>query len=688
MFSCDHDGECIVEVYIFAIPSYVFLLLLAPLRAFDVYVLARSSPPARVPTILVLKRLLTISTGAGYLLVALMYAAEWEKVYVLVIGVVRSMAWVVAFFIMALEYKRYQPQTWIGVRGFWCLAFIESVCRLAVFSSPLFHPIYGGSAGFHICCICVASAFASVHLMLVILTLTSPYDLSIDFYAHAQALMQQHRTDIYGRRSVNIAPQQDSSPVNSGREGHHRTNSPTLSTYVRNIMLVGEGRGTHCEYKIEITTTQKNGDSLKPGDKTEFRWSVRRRYRDFEAMHSKLRRTFTPPAHPELAARIPQIPPNNPLAIQNDAFLETRRRGLDGYVSALALVPEFLSTECVLDFLDVTNERGRQHFLTSSRAAHNRFGLSALLQTSPTHRGGHGPVLSPPEGDLWSAKDSVKVPKMVKVSIPCYELKRDGDKKHVEYRVHVSTTNGTWEVSKRYRDFEKYDLILKQEIQCSLPFTLPPKMHSVMLRDYYFHQQRRIGLETYLQSQCNDAACSRAVTFAEFLEIEQVKVMVPASLTNRPFVPRKEDLITYHCAMPLWCAETEGRREYVRYAVVFYKQLNGQYASAWQVFRRYRQFAALSTALQRESRGIELIPPIPPKSIRALSDEEKNRRKNELEKWLNVVLIHFRAWLNAESRCHIQELVSFLGEGTPEAVDVPAQNFVRNSSSGSLSDVH
>jgi len=47
-------------------------------------------------------------------------------------------------------------------------------------------------------------------------------------------------------------------------------------------------------------------------------------------------------------------------------------------------------------------------------------------------------------------------------------------------------------------------------------------MRTALQRDYYFHEQRRISLEAYLQAQAKDIVCTRSKSFRSFLEIDQI----------------------------------------------------------------------------------------------------------------------------------------------------------------------
>jgi len=546
---------------------------------------ALSAPPERVPTLHAIKRFLTAFLGFGYMIVSLIYGALTDKKFVVFCGMIHSLAWIVAFGIMVLEYRRFLPQTWLGIRGFWCLAFIEAIGRLALFASPQFASIYDTTEESQTIAVMLSLFAVLLQLVLVFLTVTRPYDLSIELLPHTMALLQKsQRSPSHEKMTLDITPALHGTTTPTSKRKH----VPKLTTYVRNVTLVDEGHGTHCEYKIEVTVTRNQNEPRC--------WSVKKRYREFEAFHTKLRQIFSPMTHPELAARMPHLPPNMRFTDLSNTFLETRRRGLDGFLQGLTNVPAFLGTELVLDFLDVTQQRHRGSFLITDplmspslkRSTADKAGSREPLYLHSSSFDVHNMYLpdSPfvhvvSESEKTSEDDelnrtmvegkngkeaayaasttniekrpmgSQRVP--IKVSIPSYELKKrptrgssgaapsherpispqDKEKQiagrdtrnreemvHVEYLIIISAKKVIRSACKRYRDFVAYDRRLRKEIQCSLPSTLPPKMRSVIHYDYYFHEQRRLGLEEYLQSQAKDVVCSQSVAFRNFLNLD------------------------------------------------------------------------------------------------------------------------------------------------------------------------
>ncbi|KAF1832356.1 Phox-like protein [Decorospora gaudefroyi] len=74
--------------------------------------------------------------------------------------------------------------------------------------------------------------------------------------------------------------------------------------------------------------------------------TLRKRYSEFEDLHSKLLQTF-----PQAAGSMPQFPPKSVISRFRPRFLEKRRQGLAHFLNCVLLNPEFAGSPVLKDFL-------------------------------------------------------------------------------------------------------------------------------------------------------------------------------------------------------------------------------------------------------------------------------------------------------------------------------------------------
>ena len=127
----DCFGDCIVESLGLLFPYYLFLVIFLPVRAYEIRLLPPSYPPQWWPLSHTVKRISSASIAVSLLVSLFLSILSGDiKPYALLSLVVRSGSWLAAYWILALEYKRYQPITWVGLRGFWFLTGIEGALRI------------------------------------------------------------------------------------------------------------------------------------------------------------------------------------------------------------------------------------------------------------------------------------------------------------------------------------------------------------------------------------------------------------------------------------------------------------------------------------------------------------------------------------------------------------------------------
>eukprot|EP00808_Paulinella_micropora_P016104 g33805.t1 len=217
-------------------------------------------------------------------------------------------------------------------------------------------------------------------------------------------------------------------------------------------------------------------------------WSVKKRYSQFEDLHSSLQ------ASP-LARKIPHgvgLPPKRIWLFVNHtspAFIEERRVLLESFLYRLVKVPEIARSELFINFL--TSD------MQSKRAEVKR--ITAL-------------------------PDDVEI---THIEVPSTRTMSD----HVLYQVDVSNerkpkTYSKWTVLKRFNQFYEMDVAVraafegKEDILAKLP--PPPERQFRLFTDHLhdvFIQQRRVLLENYLQRMAQVEEVVRNKDFLQFLGV-------------------------------------------------------------------------------------------------------------------------------------------------------------------------
>ena len=235
----------------------------------------------------------------------------------------------------------------------------------------------------------------------------------------------------------------------------------------------------------------------------------------------------------------------------------------------------------------------------------------------------------------------------------------------------------------------------------SLP-DLPPKMRTdFMNKDYGFHEQRRIRLETWMSEMMNDAACRDQHILWEFLGLQTIppsSLLTPrntgdsargsargsardgtgsvdgASIVSSP-MKRDEALLQvagssssiagdassfgaptaaariprYQVQIPTWemNPRTPGEAHHDKFVVFrmnVTRTLPGQARSKSKLIRRrFREFVKLHEQLSAYTEnhgliGVSTLPPLPSKHFWLFTGGALERRRRDLEKYLNNLL--------------------------------------------------
>eukprot|EP00605_Chrysophyceae_sp_TOSAG23-4_P000777 GSChrysophyteH1.ASY1.ANO1.866.1 assembled CDS len=118
-------------------------------------------------------------------------------------------------------------------------------------------------------------------------------------------------------------------------------------TTISQAILHGE---LHLQVCIPKTQTLSDGESKYTSFGVEVtspfgRWTVHRRYRQFYSLNAALMKDAP-------RGMIPALPKKKTIGLLQQAFVEERREALETYLQKLLLMPQFLSYQAIIEFLD------------------------------------------------------------------------------------------------------------------------------------------------------------------------------------------------------------------------------------------------------------------------------------------------------------------------------------------------
>jgi len=167
---------------------------------------------------------------------------------------------------------------------------------------------------------------------------TAPKDGTSAHVVSPPYWQQQHQRDSY--LSTYSA---DGHPTPIGLEDHTDEGSDhckvlwakgvTIDDYV---VVSGSAPGLGAYVVWNCTVETLDGGPMK----------IRKRYSEFEDLHTKLRQTF-----PDAAASLPQFPPKSVISRFRPRFLEKRKHGLSYFLNCVLLNPQFAGSPVLKDFL-------------------------------------------------------------------------------------------------------------------------------------------------------------------------------------------------------------------------------------------------------------------------------------------------------------------------------------------------
>ena len=524
--------DCIVEYLLLMWPYYIFILILLPVRTYEIRLLPRSYPPQWWPISHLLKRGIIL----GYMCVicvatVCLFVANLADPYVLLSAFIHISCWGISYWILASEYKRYQPLTWFGLRGFWLLTGFEGIFRtLWLFTSPLDStPMYGRE--FPGSTIVVTTLLTLLESVMSLLVLFVPNDLNMNLLGHIQRLLLEHpsgNSEYCTNQPAIYTLHEDD---NGGGAKTHRADTPGWIYSVEEelpfypkidiidvfVLAVNRDRRIKTVYRIHTRVTTDTQLVVE--------FNSKRRYRELRSLDDKLRSVFDHSKFPEQRASLGNFPPRE--LTQADPF--ARQIAIREYFRRLSGNPIFYTHE----FLDMIGIDPR---FDSGRLYESCLNLQAVEQsklpirfrppaqkiskslipgnTPPPARvltiepmPWRPPLSSGTSSPCGAESSFVTTPPVTSISV--YIPDYTETKRVVYYRIltHITTsqTRHVCESRHRFSDFQRLSVHLKDYLHLRLSVPLPrliriPGSQSVD----EFLDSRKKSLQEYLQSVLSD----------------------------------------------------------------------------------------------------------------------------------------------------------------------------------------
>ena len=534
---CGPDSDaCIVEYLFLMWPYYLFFLILLPFRGYEIRLLPPCYPPHWWPLSHLVKRVLCMIAIALYItsLVSLS-AAGIAYPYMVLSCVVHAAAWMSAYWILSAEYKRYQPLTWVGLRGFWFLTGIEGGLRLFYLlsvpedSMPLYLGRFSSASEF------VILSLSVLELLMAVVVVWVPADLSLALLGHIQRLLLEHPSAAEdgmasSRPEAIYTLHEDDQPRNEGYQSK-RADTPGWIYSVEEelpfrpkidvvdvfVLAINRNKRIKTVYRIHTRVTTDSDPPMF----VEF--NVKRRYRELRWLDDQLRGVFEHSAYPEQRAFVGSFPPRE--LTQADPF--ARQVALREYLRRLSQNPFFYCQE-FLDMvgIDTRFDAGRlyESCLALQQAEQSKVkirkvaGPAALPAVAGALPGGTitprltqevmpwrppmllsssldspiGSIPATPPGGPGESKGfswTVIVPEFVE------------SRKVVYYKILTSTPMGTFESKHRFSDFQRLNVHLRDFLDIGLSAKLPSMVRLGLSQTAeQFLEDRREKLQHYLQT--------------------------------------------------------------------------------------------------------------------------------------------------------------------------------------------
>ena len=509
--------DCEVELLLLLWPYYIFLFLFLPFRVYEIRVLPASYPPKWWPMSHFIKRLITFSQIVfATLSIAFLLFINEAHPYLVLSCMIHILSWGTAYVLLGCEYKRYQPITWIGLRGFWFLTGIEACLRVTwmitspIDSTPDYLTDYPAISAISIAVLSITQLAAMLIAVLI------PNDLNANLLSHIQRLLLEHPYENFASNSaapVYTLHEEDNNPQTSDGYQSRRADvpgwiysveeelpfSPKIDVIDIHVLAINEGRTIKTVYRIQTRVTT---------DTIVVEFNARRRYKELRFFDDRMRSVFDHSRFPEQRASMGSFPPRE--IVQADPF--ARQIALREYLRRLSESPVFY----VQEFLDMVGidprfDCGRlyEQCLVLQKSQFDRLPVrrQRTLLKAPTNLTSE-PVPWRPPVLVPSADDSGGSPSLstpighvspslrLTVSIPDYV---ESSRKIVYYRIVTTTHFGVFESRHRFSDFQRLAVHLRDFLDVK-PSVELPRLIRFSQPQTEFLNDRRICLEIFLKT--------------------------------------------------------------------------------------------------------------------------------------------------------------------------------------------
>ncbi|CEM13287.1 unnamed protein product [Vitrella brassicaformis CCMP3155] len=398
LISHGYVTDCFIESCIAL--WYLLSLVLFVVRWFELHTSAISSPPDRSPVHVAKKTFCGLMCGLSAVLALLSWFKPASPPYIQFSWTLHLVLWGFSLVLCTMEYQRFLPQSWLGLRGFWLVGGVEGIWRAGIFvlaftvglmppgwaipraSDPF--PELPVRSSLFLWTACIILLTSICEIVLACLSFYQPADIPLALLPLITRLNRGEPTVLLPRvpdlldrvtvdhpgavryggadqtslppQAVDVFAKGDAEGVfgggcggggGGGGGGSGGERLPLkLHVALSNVVLQTDPvqHRIHAEYKmlLRLEGEQRPRVSFK-------------RYADFAALNSVFQSQFNRDRYPELYARLPHLPPKEPFRQEtlSPAFLDQRRRGLEAYIRVIVQQEAFWLPE-LLNFLGLS----------------------------------------------------------------------------------------------------------------------------------------------------------------------------------------------------------------------------------------------------------------------------------------------------------------------------------------------
>ena len=663
--------DCMVECFGLLLPYYLFIVLLLPFRAYEIRLLPRSYPPRWWPVSHTVKRLLTVSVvGSLTASFGLVVVSGELEPYIAVSFLVRIGAWLAAYWMLASEYKRYQPLTWVGLRGFWLLTGLEGAMRIA----------WTLALGSDLAAFPFALITSLLELVVAFVAVWIPADLNVNLLAHIQRLLLEHPSaqdegPMQRSEAVYTLHEDDAGRVKEAFQAKRADTPgwiycveeelpfrPKIDVIDVDVVAINRDRHIKTVYRIHTRVTTDSD----PPFVVEF--TATRRYRELRWLDDRLRAVFDHSSFPEQRASLGNFPPRE--ITQADPF--ARQVAFREYLRRLSQSPFWYCHE-FLDMVGIDPEFDAGSLFESC------LGLQGMEQSKIPPRTRRPSLAKPPAGGPtveavpWRppllVSSSASSPAGSFLATPPPELQTGtglsvsvpdfftvANSRVVVYRIVLEASGTTFESKHRFSDFQRLSVHLRDFLDARPSVSLPRllRIPGLFTSPEEFLEDRRGKLQQYLQSLVAEfpslVASSRflrtffklpAEVHESFHTDDESHRATPTGSVKwgleEASTPDTTDKEHVTVALPFFHYSTSAESPVVEFCCRF---KDPKTHTEWTRFHSFDDFQKLKADLNmRHAYLVDKIPDFPSShSFGTLGKLETEGRRRVLSKWLAHVL--------------------------------------------------